>query len=69
MEIRYSRNLILFHTFGSKKLIPKGYLEIDENILEDLVLENFGDNGNNKIRNVAAGTDATDAVNVSQLKD
>ena len=27
------------------------------------------DNGNNKITNVAAGTDATDAVNVSQLKD
>ena len=27
------------------------------------------DNGNNKITNVAAGTDPTDAVNVSQLKD
>ena len=26
-------------------------IEIDENILEDLVLENFGDNGNNKIEN------------------
>ncbi|UDW84503.1 YadA-like family protein [Pasteurella canis] len=75
LEVRLAKTLsnLTEATFGSgndKTTINKDGVTIFNDGKSNVSLTDAGlDNGNNKIVNVAEGTDDTDAVNVKQLKD